>query len=289
MIMRKKNIIYIVILCLCTNYLVAQKGGGKPLQLSFGSIKTELKEQALNFSLSYLQSLDTLWEKQDYLFAGDKSLFWITPDINIQTGNNDAFSSITFKMTGLAMLFDTITIDGIPTPDGSKLFHTFPSSIGFETNNDFSIINGIGEVGWVPWYQSAKRETAQWLKKTKFGVFIQGGYKFEGDSLAVQQVGGEMDQSMEAVNSGILRAKGSFAINTNSLVTISGVGFGLVGDSHLWYDFLNGETYYSIEGRLRMYLANNEEKYFDFHYQKGSGAPNFNQGEQYGVSLAVMF
>jgi hypothetical protein len=109
----------------------------KPIEVSISSIKTELKQNALNFGLSYVQSLDSLWEKQDFIFDGDKSLFLITPRINVQSGNGDSFSSITAKITGLAMLFDTTRVAGIITPNTAKTFNTFPISLGIETNNKF--------------------------------------------------------------------------------------------------------------------------------------------------------
>jgi len=282
-----KNNIILLLCCLGSLSLLGQNQG--PINLSIGSIKSALKEQALDLTLSYAQSLDTIFEKQDYLFDWDKGLFMVTPDILIETGDKDAFSSIALKVVGLTMIFDTTNIDGFVTPDTEKLFHTFPSSIGVETNNDFSIINGIIEIGYSPWYQNVHRPNSNWLNKTKFGFFIQSGYKFDGDTTAIKQIGGEIDESMEAVNSAILRAKGNFGINTNSIFTLGPMGLGIVGHSDIWYDFLNGEIYYSLEGKVRFYLTYNEDKYFDLKYEKGSGAPNFNQGEQYGISLTITF
>jgi hypothetical protein len=51
-----------------------------------------------------------------------------------------------------------------------------------ETNHNFSSINGIVELGWVPWYPSAGTKTNGFFKKTTLGVFVQGGYKFALDS-----------------------------------------------------------------------------------------------------------
>ncbi|MCZ4222641.1 hypothetical protein [Pedobacter rhodius] len=78
-------------------------------------------------------------------------------------------------------------------------------------------------------------------------------------------------------------------VNTNSLFELSGIGVGLVGNGDVWYDFLNGQVYYTVQGKLRFYLTQNKDKFFEFKYQKGSGAPNFNQGDQYGLALTITF
>ena len=261
----------------------------KPLEVTLGALKTELKQNAINFGISYLKSLDSIWDKQDFLLDRDKSVFLITPDLNIQSGNNDAFSSISIKITGLPILFDTVHVARQVTPNTAKTFHTFPFSLGLEASNKFNIVNGIAEFGWVPWYQAELREAPDFLKRTKIGIFIQGGYKFSVDSTGRYAVGGEVDESKEITNNTIFRAKGSFRIDTKSLFNLGGIGVGLVGTTDGWYDFLNSEVYYSIQAKLRLYLTSNQDQYFDFQYQKGSGAPNFNQGEQFGMALTITF
>lgn len=287
--MKKILKINFLVFVLLYSFSLNSQDNQKTIEVTIGTIKTELKQNAINLGLSYLKSLDSLWEKQDFLLDGNKSLFLITPDISIKSGNGDAFSSISAKITGLIMLFDTISVDGQVTPNTAKTFHTFPLSIGIETNNKFNVVNGIAELGWVPWYQAASRNTPDFLKITKFGIFIQGGYKFAVDTTGKQAVGGEIDQSKEKTDNAIFRAKGSFGIDTKSLFHFSGVGVGLVGSTDGWYDFLNSEIYYTIQGKLRLYLTECEDKFFDFQYQKGSGAPNFNQGNQYGIGLTVTF
>jgi hypothetical protein len=287
--MKKILKINFLVFVLLYSFSLNAQDNQKPIEVTIGTIKTDLKQNAINFGLSYLKSLDSLWEKQDFLLDGNKSLFLITPDISIKSGNGDAFSSISAKLTGLTMLFDTISVAGRVTPNTAKTFHTFPLSLGIETNNKFNVVNGIAELGWVPWYQAASRNTPDFLKRTKFGIFIQGGYKFAVDTTGKQAVGGEIDQSKEKTDNAIFRVKGSFGIDTKSLFHFSGVGVGLVGSTDGWYDFLNSEIYYTIQGKLRLYLTESEDKFFDFQYQKGSGAPNFNQGDQYGIGLTVTF
>ena len=265
-------------------------GQEKPLQIDLSTIKTELKQNAISVGINYVKSLDSLFKVRDIFVPNNNSLFQITPQFNVQTGTSDAFSSINAKITGLFMTFRDTTIAGQKTPNTARGFQTFPISLGVETNNKFNIINGIIEAGWVPWYQTqGNKRTPKWLKSTKFGIFIQGGYKFGVDNTGITSVGGEKDESKEKVDDPIFRAKSSFGINTNSLFELSGVGVGLVGNADAWYDFLNGQVYYTAQGKVRFYLTQNKDKFFDFKYQKGSGAPNFNEGDQYGLGLTVTF
>ena len=262
----------------------------KSVQLELGTIKTELKQNAINIGINYVRSLDSLFKIQDILLTGNSSLFQLTPQFNVQTGTGDAFSSINAKLTGIIICFSKTTVAGQITPNTSKAFQTFPISAGIETNNKFNIINGIIEAGWVPWYQTqGNTKTPTFLKHTKFGLFVQGGYKYSVDTTGKTAVGGEIDQSKEKADNSIFRAKGSFGIDTKSLFELSGVGVGvgLVGNADGWYDFFNGQVYYAIQGKMRFYLAQNKDKYFDLKYQKGSGAPNFNQGDQFGIGLTV--
>lgn len=262
----------------------------KPLEISLGTIKTELKQNAIDFGIRYVQSLDSLFKRQDILLALDKSLFQVTPEFNVQSGTNDAFSSIDVKLSGLFMFFKTTTVAQQITPCTDCFMHLLPISAGVETNNTFSTINGIVEFGYVPWYQSPMMsKVPKWMKHTKIGIFLQAGYKFNIDTTNTSIVGGQIDDSKEAVDNSIFRAKGSFAIDTKSLFEINGVGVGIVGSTDGWYDFLNSEIYYTIKGSARFFLTQSKDKYFDLKYQKGSGAPNFNQGDQFGIGLTMTF
>jgi hypothetical protein len=175
-------------------------------------------------------------------------------------------------------------VSGLITPDFRKPFTAFPISAGVEANNTFNIINALGEVGWVPYYQPGQVGV---IRATKIGIFLQGGYKFGTDSAGKALVGGQIDQSGEPLNAGLFRAKGSAAINTNSFINIGGFDMGLVGTGDLWYDFIHGRFYDRVIGKARLFLT--PDKYFDFVYQHGSGAPNFNTGTQYGVDLTIRF
>lgn len=265
-------------------------GQNKPIELNLSTIKTELEQNAMSIGINYVRSLDSIFKAQDILIAKKNSLFQVTPQFNVQTGTSDAFSAIDVRIIGLFMTFRDTTIAGLKTPNTSRGFQIFPISFGVETNNRFNIINGIAEVGWFPWYQTqGNKKTPKWLKRTKFGIFLQGGYKFGIDTTAVTAIGGEKDESKEKVNKAIFRAKARFGINTRSLFKLSGVGVGLVGNGDVWYDLLNEQIYYTVQGKLRFSLTRDKDRFFDFVYQKGSGAPNFNEGDQYGLGLTVTF
>lgn len=281
--MKRLIIFYLSLFALCPSFSQDKE----PFEISFGAIKTELKNAASNIGIKYLKSLDDLFENKNFIYTGEKSLLTFTPDLDIKTGSDDAFSSITLKGTFLFMTFETTTVGGIEVPNTSELFHTFPMSIGVETNNNFSLLNTIAEFGWVPWYQAPSREIADWLKNTKIGFFIQTGYKFDLDGSNQLLLGGEADESGELVDSGILRLKGNSRFEIQKLFSIGNYKLGLIGDTTLWYDIANSEIYYRLNGKFRLHIS--EDKYFDFQYEKGSGAPNFNQGDQYGIGLTVAF
>jgi hypothetical protein len=284
----KKIVSYFLFLgfAIAANYkAIAQSN---PIQVDFNAIKTTAKENAIGLGINYAKALNDILAENNPIWDGNHKLFTLSPELNVLTGNEDAFSSINAKISGLLMLYKDTTIAGQLTPNTARGFHTVPISVGIETNNKFNILNGIAEIGYVPWYETSSH-TPEWLKHTKLGIFIQGGYKFKLDTPGKIPAGGQVDESKEKIDNAIFRLKGSFGIDTKTLFNIGQVGVGVVGDAHVWYDFLNSEIYYSIQGKLRLYLTEHEDKFFDFKYQKGSGAPNFNQGDQYGLGLTVTF
>jgi len=285
--MKKLTISFILLWLILAPTLSAQE---KPLQLSIGTIRTALKQNAVDFGFKYIQSYDSLFRQQDILLTGDKSLFQITPEFNVLSGTADAFSSIDLKLSGLFMFFQTTEVAGITTPATNRYMHLLPVNLGIETNNTFSVVNGIFEVGYVPWYQSPMmKNVPDWLKHTKAGIFLQAGYKFGSDTTNLNLQGGQTDESLENADSGIFRLKGSFAIDTKSLIRVSLLEVGLWGSADAWYDILNNEIYYRLEGTVRFFLSENRDKFFSLNYQKGSGAPNFNQGDQFGMGLTISF
>lgn len=256
------------------------------LEIQIGASKTELKNNAITIGLTYLKSFDSLWGNEQFI-TGNNSFFRFAPEMDIRTGTEDAFSSIIIKASGLLYKFKTVTTpDGLVDIDYNKTYHIFPINAGIETSNQFNNINGILEVGWLPYYQSYARNSPNWLKKTNIAFFLQAGYKFKSGSVD-STIGGQIDESEEVPEHNILRIKGSAGINTGELVKINGLKMGLVGDADVWADILNGAIYHKIEAKARIFLSSTQ--YLDFIYSRGSGAPLFNLSSQYGVGLTMQF
>lgn len=254
------------------------------LTVEIGASRTDLEKAALTIGINYLRSLDSIFGDQELFVPGKRSFFTLTPELDIQTGTEDAFSSIVLKATGMINTFKTTEVAGLITPDYNKTFHSFPISLGAETNNQFTNTNAILEVGWVPYYQSYGRASPEWVKRTSFGIFVQAGYKINLDSSGV---GGEEIESEEKEDKGILRAKGTFKIDTDELVRVGGIRLGLVGSADGWADIANSAFYHRLDGRLRVYLTDGQM--FDFIWQSGSGAPLFNKASQVGVGVRIKF
>jgi len=240
----------------------------EPLNVSIKTILTDFQNEAISLGIDYTRSLDSMFKVQDILLAQNKSLFQLTPGINVQSGTEDAFSSIQLKLSGIFMTFQTTYVGNQVTPDLNKGFQTFPISLGIETNNQFNILNTLAEAGWVPWFKkNPEGNTLNPFRTIRVGLFIQSGYKFDfvKDSTAhtcpmdvLNICDGAADESEEEPNSFLLRGKGSLKIDTQNLA-------------------------------LRIYFSRKNDKYFDVAYQKGSGAPNFNRGDQFGMGLTVAF
>lgn len=268
--------------------------------LSVSSIRTDLKASAIALAISYAQAWDSVFVIKDIQISptSKNSLFQLTPEINVLTGTSDAFSSINIKAQGFAMFFRDTTVAGLRTVNSRRMFHLMPVSAGLESNNTFGVINGVAEVGYAPWYQiTGNSRITPFMRTTRIGIFLQSGYKFKNDTTGQYLKGGDVVQGKERQDKVIFRTKGSFVIDANKpILTLGFLQAGVVGAADLWYDFVNRAWYHRVEGKLRLYMptAGNKpnslkRQYLDFAYQKGSGAPNFNQGDQYGIGLTVAF
>lgn len=257
-----------------------------PLSLAIGTVKTELKAAAIRLAVEYAEDLSGKGDKLlDSPF--ESTIIYFTPIINMNTGEKDALNGIAAKLTGFVLILRDTTIDGAITKNTKSFFHSLPISIGAESDNGFNRVNALAEVGYVPWYQA---KVSKILQKTKIGVFVQGGYKFkiDDDSTSIVMGGGNVDESKEKGDSGLLRLKGSAGFRPEfSIGFIKGLKFGVVGNADGWYDIVNSEFYYRLEAAFRIILT--QEKSFDFTYEKGSGAPNFNKGDQFSANLTIAF
>lgn len=259
------------------------------MKINIGKVETGDRFSAITFGVSYAVQADSSWKTREVYFAGKQSILTIAPEFDIQTGTKDAFSWYNFKLTGLFSKFQMQkdSASGIQIPDLKKNVQNFPVSIGAEANSTFSTINSIVEVGYSPFYQSATGNTPAFLKATRIGFYLQGGYKFKTDSAAAIAWGGKKDESLEKVNSALARAKASFSIDSKKLITLQGLNVGVVGNVDVWYDFVNQAVYHRLQGIAKVYLIGDQS--IDFSWSKGSGAPNFNSMDQYGVGLTITF
>ena len=248
------------------------------LTVSAGAVQTPSQQQALSILVTYLQNLDSVIKKKDYLVAGPNSSLLISPTFNIQAGTApSAFSSITLQAQALWMFFKDTTVAGLKTPNIHRTINTFPINFGVETNGQFNVLNGIVEFGYVPWFPQGS-----FLHKLHVGAFFQGGYKFQLDSTGLTK---QVATSGEPVDNLIARVLGSAAINTGSFMKMGSINIGLVGNANVWYDLVAQKVYTQVEADFRFTVANGQ--FFDLRYQNGSGAPNFQVGSQYGIALTV--
>jgi len=272
-------IISLVALFVLSNTQANAEAVDKPLSVSIGTVVTELEKVALRYAIEYAENLG----EKDFSYNYERSLLYFTPFIRIETGDDETLNSVIAKVTGNMLIFSTITIDDVVTIN-TEFFHAFPISLGLETSNRFDNINILGEIGYVPWYQGIIPKI---VKKTKVGLFIQGGYKVKRTDPAVTIGIGE-DESAEEPNSGLLRLKGSVGFSPEIVLDKeSGIGLGLLGSADGWYDIVNNEFYYSVQATGRLILS--DGKYFDTVYELGSGSPNFNQGSQFSANLTITF
>lgn len=265
--------------------MLSHLASAQNFDLNVGSIRTELKNGAFNFAVKYAKDIIDSNNKQINFSQG---FLVILPEFNSQGGSKDAFSSLTTKVTGFFTFFKTTTVAGMQIPDLQRTFSVLPFSAGMETNSDFTFVNGLFEIGYFPWYWQPQSTVPGLLKYTKTAVFIQTGYKFKTDTLS-SNTGGKADESAEALGKGILRSKFVLELDSKRILTSkkSGMGIGILGVTHVWYDYLNSSFYYRLEGKARIYITDNY--HVDLKYEKGSGAPNFNTGDQFGASLGITF
>lgn len=250
--------------------------------ISWGIVATEAEKTAVRLLVDQTKNLG------DVYVVGPNYIFDLTPDIKIETGSEDAFDGVIAKLTGNFLLFrTTTTAEGIEIPDG-RFFSVVPISAGIETNRSFDNINLIVEAGYVPWYWNPTATNVPWIiRQTRAAIFIQGGYKFSvSDSIDMNMSGGSEDESEEEPDSGLFRLKASGKFSPKKMLSKS-LGVSVVGASDVWYDVANSEVYYKVEATFKVILP--YDLSFDFSYQKSSGAPNFNQGDQFSANLTVAF
>jgi hypothetical protein len=270
------------------------------VDLALGALKTEAEAAAIRLAINFVEELPDIFKA-----SGPQSKAWLVdlrPEVTIETGTADSFNAIIAKLTGNYIRFPTTVVGGVVVPDGSRLFHAFPLSMGLETDRSFRTVSAIAEVGYVPFY--LKQTRFKLGLNPKLGIFLQSGYKFSVsevvnsgdvatvDDCCLDDIGsgsnGSKDESEEAPDSGLLRMKGVAEFQV-PIVKIAGGerGLSFVGRAAGWYDIANGAFYHKLVATVRLSVSS--DRHFDFTYEKGSGAPNFNKGAQFSANLAVEF
>lgn len=274
-----KKIYSAVILIMAIHGLHAQQN------FELKNIRTDLKNNAVGFVINYLSDYNGLDVQKNF----NKAFLTVTPQITVNAGTSDAFSQIDLKLSGFYLTGSKILVDGKPTFNTGKTFHVFPVSVGIESNGNFNFLNSLVEIGYAPlYYLPGNKDVPTIFKFTRVGIFIQAGYKSKLDTAKLTQTsGGKIDESDEVLNSMLLRTKATLAIDTKNLFHVNSIGCGIIASVNYWFDFINSKSYYNLKGKFRVYLSTT--KYFDLTYEKGSGAPNFNQGDQFGMGLTVAF
>lgn len=258
-------------------------------EISWSVIRTELEKEALGVIAKITPKLN----ESTYFLTKDM-VGYLGPTIEVRTGGNDSFESMLAKVSGFVML--PLPLDNDGEPDTKGTVNVLPFSVGIESDRDFNVPVALAELGWTPIGprklidpNNLEHSERFGLDPTRaFGLFVQIGYKFndENDSNTTETAtkqGGNTDQSKEKPNEAIARIKAeiTYGFNLSSAVQFVPKAIG-------WYDFRNGETYYKLEALVRISVI--KDKYsIDLLYEKGSGTPNFNKGDQFSTGLTLLF
>lgn len=279
----------------------SQDDESEAVELSLGTVRTAAEVAAVKFLAEYAEGLDAIFvtnaNEVKISGADTGSILDLSPEISIETGDQDSFNGVIAKMTGNYM---RVQLKDIPDPldstktlqvgDLDKLVHVWPISFGFEGDRNFDSVSAILETGYIPLLIPKGIGF-----RHKVGIFAQAGYKFDATEEGELETGGAQDQSAEEEDSSILRLKGRAGTQLCVLgegkcwhkISDDNWGVNIILDASGWYDLNNSEVYHSLEAILRLTLF--DGRHFDLKYQDGSGAPNFNEGEEFSANLTVQF
>ncbi|WP_103866151.1 hypothetical protein [Aquimarina sp. I32.4] len=280
-----KKITLITILILCFQY-TSYGQDEKPITISLSTIKTELKNNAISYAFDFFdKKIDEIATEM----IQPKGFWLLAPDLTMRSGGEDAFSSIDLQAKATYVPVRVVEVGGTPTGCSECTLHLIHFAGGVETNNDFTILNSIAEVGYEPLFSFNKKMPKIIKETTSIAIFAQGGYKFDFINADDINVGGDKDESEEDIEEPIFRAKGVFLFDSKKIFELGTFKFSIVGDATGWYDILSDDFYHRIAGNFRMTLTNDNTMAIDLKYENGSGAPNFNQGDQFGLGLTVKY
>lgn len=255
------------------------------LSVALGTVRTNAEAAAMRIAIEYAESLGDVFRVRSR--EGGVRIVDFSPVVTLETGEADAFNRVIAKIHGNVIWVPDTTIAGVRTPCGTCFFHVVTVAGGIEADRAFDDVNVLLEGGWVPWYQNLPGARRGVLGQSTFGVFLQAGYKADLPDPAPDTLG-VPDASEEAPGSALFRLKADLALTRPiALVEFGRSGLAFLGRATGWLDLANGAAYHRVEAGLRLKLGEGES--LDFVYQDGSGAPNFNPGEQFSASLVITF
>jgi hypothetical protein len=252
--------------------------------LSIGAARTELEASAIRIAVEAAADLGDISHISPKVSDGKTTAsgYFFSPSVQFLTGDGDALDGIVVAIAGNYYPHLVVT----PTHDieRDQNFWVLPVSVGFESDRRFDKVSALGEFGVTRIFRTGPlaRIPLRW------GLFAQVGYKAEIDTSGSATGGGSVDESEEELDHMLARARGDLNLTLPLLrFAEDGEPLRLKSRSVVWYDIVNSEVYYRLEGTLRIPIG--EKQSFDLTYEKGSGAPNFNRGEQFSTNLTIRF
>jgi hypothetical protein len=259
-------------------------------EISWSVIRTELEKDALGFVAKVSPKLNS-----SRYFVTKSIAGYLGPIVEVRTGGNGSFESMLTKLSGFVLMPRPLDDDGEPNNFG--WVHIFPFSVGIEADRDFNKPVTLAEFGWTPIGPRRIIDQNNLAQSERFGLdpdralgfFVQGGYKIkeQNDTITTKNIsskeGGNIDQSAEKPGEAIARIKAELVYGFDLVENIR-----LIPTMTAWYDIKNNKAYYRFECLIRVTII--KEKYsLDYCYEKGSGAPNFNKGDQFSTGLTLAF
>jgi hypothetical protein len=263
------------------------------LTASFKAVLDKAERSAVALALKYLDPISDMEftsvncdRKGD---SGQCTRFLYKPEFDLNVGEDGLFQSINAKLTGELMLA-SVGLDEDGDPNVTGIRHVFPFAAGVETTRFADSFALIAEAGYVPYDPEFGTDLfgnqLQLGFNPYFGVFVQGGYKF--DESSGKGKGDSEDQSSEPGNDAIFRLKADlrYAMEFPPLAVLDEeITPLLLTWAKGWYDVAHDDFYYTAGATLRIPMPGTEDTNIDFTFQEGSGEPNFNEGEEFSMGL----
>jgi hypothetical protein len=273
---------------ICGVLLLAPGAACAQTSLSVGTARTELESAALRLAI---RTAKNLWDYVSITPSANRSTargVAFAPSVELLTGEADALNGMVAKLSG--NYYPSLQLsNGGKDIEPVQNFWVVPVSAGIEADRAFDTVNALFEVGFTRVF----RKGLLAYREFDFGVYAQAGQKWAPDSALVSpEAGGAGDQSEEEPDEVFGRAKAEigysqdlFSLPVGEDGAAKSVQLRAAGTG--WWDVVNSTTYFRVEGALKLPLGDKES--FDLKFERGSGAPNFNKGDQFSANLVVTF